>query len=625
MPLADLNHKPSIAHPEIRDKQVSLPGPSAIAQPSSQGGRTISTAFIDHLLRNKIITEDLARQAVEWKRQNEQDKRSFVEILGTEFGISQDELHLQVALFYAFRIIDSGERGLRRLLVSDAKKLMLGLPENIRQLATRYKVLPYDIAENQPDKIVLVTPNPSDREISHIARALPYKRYEICYMKERDWAEYWRQVMLEKEAPSAKSVKAPVADIPVVEDDAELESAIDRDINRSQLAAILENALVEAVRSGATDIHLVPQGSRKTDILFRIDGVLTLWFSVEDARPEAVIAAVKARSENADRYERFAFQEGWVQKLVDNRPIRFRVFIVPVVSRSLRSKMESVVIRIFRDEYGVPGLDRLGLDPYASRTLTDAISLSHGLVLVAGAAGRGTNDLLASALHSAIRPSLSAVTVEDPVEYVIEGTRQLKINHKLQFDDALKAVLEIDPDIVMIGEIRDRFTAEIALRVSSFGRLTFSSLVARSAVDALAVLLGMGIEPFAIAQGLAVVIARRFVRTLCPDCKQPVDKPDDRLLGLLGIQPEEAATMKFFKAGNCVGCQHGFRGRVPLYEALAITPEIRELLMWCKDRPDMHVIREEAARKGMKRFADGALDLLTKGLITAEDAVRASV
>ena len=177
--------------PEPRQQDDDQRRTGAALPPKTQGGtpRPFMTSFLEHLVRNRIISEEVAVQAAEWKKTNDRDKRSLVEILKEEFGLSQDVLHYQVAQFYAFRVIDINERGARRLLPTDVLKILRGLPESIRQLAMRHKVLPYDLAENQPDKIIVVTPNPADREISDVARALPYKKFEICYMKERDWAE----------------------------------------------------------------------------------------------------------------------------------------------------------------------------------------------------------------------------------------------------------------------------------------------------------------------------------------------------------------------------------------------------------------------------------------------------
>jgi hypothetical protein len=311
----------SPAEPRQQDDGERKTGLNAGQKTAGGGPRPFMTSFLEHLVRNRIISEDVAMQAAEWKKHNERDKRSLIEILKEEFGLSQDVLHYQVAQFYAFRVIDINERGARRLLASDVLKILRGLPEPIRQIAMRHKVLPYDLAENQPDKIIVVTPNPADREISDVARALPYKKFEICYMKERDWAEYWRQLTLEKDQPGSSALSAGE---PAPEDDeSDFEEVIDKDISRGQLQALIENIFADAVRVGATDIHVIPRAPRKTDICFRIDGQLALLYSIEDTRAEAVVAVIKTRTVSMDRFERMAAQEGAVQKTVDSQVVRF--------------------------------------------------------------------------------------------------------------------------------------------------------------------------------------------------------------------------------------------------------------------------------------------------------------
>src|SRR5512140_962581 len=259
---------------------------------------------------------------------------------------------------------------------SEIIKLLRGLPEAIRQMAMRHKVLPWDVAENQPDKLLVVTPNPAEREIADVARSFQYKKFEICYMKERDWAEYWRQLTAERDTG------ATVGDAATDEEQIDLESILDRDISRGQLLGLLENLSSDAARVGATDIHIVPRAARKTEIYFRIDGQLTLWYSIEDVRTESVVSVVKSRGLNLDRYERQAAQEGTAQKTVDNQTIRFRVSVLPIVSRDVNSRFESVTLKVLRDASNVGGIDGLGLDSYSAQAFADVLERRKGLVIV---------------------------------------------------------------------------------------------------------------------------------------------------------------------------------------------------------------------------------------------------
>ena len=590
--------------------------------PKSQigGPRPFMTSFLEHLVRNRIISEEVAMQAADWKKQNERDKRSLIEILKEEFGLSQDVLHYQVAQFYAFRVIDINERGARRLLPSDVIRILRGLPESIRQLAMRHKVLPYDLAENQPDKIIVVTPNPADREISDVARALPYKKFEICYMKERDWAEYWRQLTLEKDQPGTSALSA--SDIVVEENEADFEDVIDKDISRGQLLAMVENIFADAVRVGATDIHVIPRGPRKTDVFFRIDGQLALWYSIEDTRAEAVAAAVKSKGSNMDRFERLAAQEGGVQKSVDSQLVRFGISILPVIAKELSGKFESVVIRVHRDAEAAP-LDTAIPNPYALRVVKEALTRPHGLVLVAGPSGGGRTATVASLLKSVMKTSLSTVTVEDPVEYFLEGARQVKLNPKLTYDDALAALIRHDPDIVYLGDVDERRAAETALRLGVAGRHMFGKMHARDSAAAVARLLTMGIEPFLVAEGLSVIIAQRQVRKLCERCKEPVTKVSRELVTRLGFPEEQASATAFYRAVGCINCTGGFKGRLPLHEALDFTTEVRDVVLWSGGKLKNKELLDAAQLQGMVTIQRGGVELLKKGVTTLTEVAAA--
>ena len=319
-------------------------------------------------------------------RRREQDKRGLVDILREEFGVPRDVLQYQVAQFYAFRVVGPSDRSTRRLTGADVNRLIKGLPEPIRQLAIRFKVLPYDVAENQPDKVIVVTPNPSDREVSEVVRALPYKKFEICYMKESDWTDYWRQVTSDKPLPEARRRKHGRHDTgdrkQILKEHWTGTSAA------ASWVALVENVLADAVRVDATDIHFVPRNARKTDVFFRIDGTLSLWYSIDEARTEAVVAVVKARSLSMDRYERMAAQEGSTQKVIDGKTVRFRVSSIAVVDRDPSVQYEALALQVLQDKEIPARLDTIGLDPYSLDVFKEALALPQGLVDLHRIAGK---------------------------------------------------------------------------------------------------------------------------------------------------------------------------------------------------------------------------------------------
>jgi type IV pilus assembly protein PilB len=592
--------------------------PPGGARPPAPAPRPFMTSFLEHLVRNKIITEEVALQASEWKKNNERDRRSLVEILKEEFGLSQDVLHFQVAQFYAFRVIDINERTARRLLPADVLKILRGLPEPVRQLAMRHKVLPYDVAENQPDKIIVVTPNPADREISDVARALPYKKFEICYMKERDWAEYWRQLTVEKDQPGTTALS--VVDILTEETEADIEELVEKEISRGQLVPLIENILSDAVRVGATDIHIVPRSQRKTEISFRIDGQLAIWYAIDDTRAEAVTAALKGRVSSMDRFERMAVQEGSIQKVIDNQLVRFSISVMPVLSRDLGGKLESVVIRVHRNaEQG--GIETIVIEAPALRVVREALSRPNGLFLLAALEGNGGGTTLTAALRTAMRPGASAVTVEDPAETYIDGIRQIKINPKLSYEDASRALLSHDADIIAFGNLDDHQMFEMALRLGVAGRQTLGRMFARDSLRALARLSAAGIDPFLIAEGISVVVSQRQLRKLCDRCKEPVTKISKDLVLRAGFTVEEAASTTFYRPVGCINCSGGFKGRTAVHEVIEFTPELREVLIYSGNRLKTAEIAELASQQGMVSFKNGGLALLRKGTTTLTEAV----
>ncbi len=546
------------------------------------------------------------------------DKRRLVEILAEEFGLSRELLYREVAKFYSFRIIELSDRSARRLPPAQVNKLMGGLPEPAYELAVKHKVLPYEIADQQPDKLLVVTPNPSDREAYDVARMFPYKKFEICYMTEADWAELWRQVNLEKQMTVSGGGTVETV---FEEDDAQLDSVLEREINRSQLVAMVENVLTDAVRVGASDIHIVPRGARKTDILFRIDGRLKLWYTVEDARAEAVVAVVKGRGLNLDRFERMAAQDGSAQKPIDSQTIRFRISVIPIISRELNGKFESVVIRILRDADASVSLETIGFDAYSLERFREAITKPHGMVILTGPTGSGKSTTLVAALRSVMSPALNTITVEDPVEYLLDSARQVKLSHKLDFENAMRAILRHDPDIVMVGEMRDRITADIAVKLANTGHLTFSTLHTNDAPSAVSRLFKMGVEPFLIAQALNIVVGQRLVRRLCDRCKSTAPAARPEVLERAGFTPGEARAAQLYRPVGCINCVEGFKGRTAIHETLYVTNEIRSMIMESGDRIDVDAIRAAAIRSGMCSLRRAGVELVRRGITTLEEIV----
>ncbi|MGA7305776.1 MAG: GspE/PulE family protein, partial [Rhodothermales bacterium] len=403
------------------------------------------------------------------------------------------------------------------------------------------------------------------------------------------------------------------------------EEALDAEINRSNLINLFEASLVEAVRKGASDIHIVPR-DRNTDFLFRIDGGLQLWHTQDKVHPEAMIAVAKDRCLNIDRFEREAAQDGYIQRNVDQSLIRYRVSVLPIASSDRGIKAESIVIRVLDDRNVFASLSSIGLLEGALERFEKAIRQPQGMVIMTGPTGSGKSTTLVAALHQVLRPDLNVLTVEDPVEYLIRGVRQIKLGPRLHLESALRSILRHDPDIVMVGEMRDKDTAELAIKLANTGHLTFSTLHTNDAPSAVSRLYKMGIEPFLLAYAINLVVAQRLLRKLCTVCRQVDKDPDPLLLRELGFSEEEIETTTFYKIANKHSCREcngvGYKGRRAIAEALYFSRAIRHQIFSAGKNINEDAIRDTAVKEGMLTLLGSARQVVKMGETTIDEVVR---
>jgi type IV pilus assembly protein PilB len=314
-----------------------------------------------------------------------------------------------------------------------------------------------------------------------------------------------------------------------------------------------------------------------------------------------------------DISERRIPQDGRVGFTVDNRKVDIRVATLPVV------RGEAVVMRILDKGRVVMQLDRLGMHVDDRERFHHAIKQSHGGVLVTGPTGSGKTTSLYAALHEINTPDKTIITIEDPVEYELEGVKQVQVNNRtgLTFAAGLRSMVRSDPDIIMVGEIRDKETAQIAVESALTGHLVLSTLHTNDAPMAAARLIEMGIEPFLVASGVECVMAQRLARRLC-DCKEPTKISPERLAenGFEGTEEIDAC-----EPGGCVRCGGtGYKGRVGLYEVMTVTDEIRKLIL---DKADGNTIREVALRQGMRAMRQDGIEKVGVGVTSIEEVLRA--
>ena len=368
----------------------------------------------------------------------------------------------------------------------------------------------------------------------------------------------------------------------------------------------------QAVEQGASDLHITPENTHELRVRFRIDGVLRDVTTIPRRMAAGVVSRMKIMAE-LDIAERRLPQDGRVGLTVDGHRVDLRVVTVPTV------RGEGVVMRILDKGAVVMDLAQLGMAPSELHRFQRAYTQSHGAVLVTGPTGSGKSTTLYAALGAASSPEQHIVTIEDPVEYQLDGITQIQVNPKagLTFATGLRAIVRADPDVIMVGEIRDRETAQIAVEAALTGHLVLSTLHTNDAATSITRLIDMGIEPFLVASALDCVVAQRLVRVLCPQCKRRVLLPASTLR-------EYGYAASFDVEGyEPVGCKHcggsGYRGRTGIYEVMTMSAEIRALSL---ERRSGDEILEMAIVQGMRRLKDDGLDKVKQGRTSIAEIAR---
>lgn len=582
------------------------------------------TDKIGYLLFKKgIIDGPTLEKAIAAKANDKSKiKRNLAQILVQDFNYDHDVIFREVAILYAFRELETRPEEVPDSRLESIKNMITGSGEGLKQLILQHKIIPFMFDERNKEKLIIAAIDPTDRNIPKIAFGLNAKKYEVIFIKKQDY-EKLINIILPPENEFLKAMEENLQLDTDEHEDASLdEQELDAEINKSALINLVEGALVEGVRKGASDIHFIPRSGNKTHVMFRIDGNLQTWYIQEGTLPEAVVAVVKDRARGMDRFEREMAQDGFIQREIDNIIIRFRVSILPMVGTELKNKFETVVIRILDDRKVIRDLDKLGLAGTARKSFEKAINQPQGMVILTGPTGSGKSTTLVAALYQVISPEVNVLTVEDPVEYVIEGARQLKIGYKMNFEQAIRSILRHDPDIVLVGEMRDKETAEIAIKLANTGHLTFSTLHTNDAPSAVSRLFKMGIEPFLIAYAINLIVAQRLVRRLCPKCKKRVVNFDEALMTAAELNIAEWRNYTIFEAAGCDECNGtGYKGRLAIHEALYFTKELRQLIVRAGSDVDEESLKLQAKKDGSLTLREAGLEKVKMGLTSIEEVL----
>ncbi|MBN1361747.1 MAG: type II secretion system ATPase GspE [Sedimentisphaerales bacterium] len=376
---------------------------------------------------------------------------------------------------------------------------------------------------------------------------------------------------------------------------------------------LVNKILFEAVRRRASDIHIEPYES-ELKVRFRVDGVLHNVLSLPRQQMSALLSRLKIMA-NLNIAEHRLPQDGQSRVKIGEELMDIRVSVIPTAGG------ERMVLRLLDRGRGALGLEDAGFGPETLKTFRELIGISHGIVLLTGPTGSGKTTTLYAALNELNNEERNILTVEDPVEYQLPGVGQMQIKPKinLTFASSLRHILRQDPDIIMIGEIRDLETAEIAIQASLTGHLVLSTLHTNDAPSAVTRLIDMGIEPYLISSSVVGVMAQRLLRTICPDCRQPCQAQDIAEIPAELRQPG-TSDARLYKGTGCETClQTGYVGRTGICELMIVDDEIRDLVV---QRRGAHVVKQAALRAGMTTLRQDGLRKALAGVTTLEEVYR---
>lgn len=400
------------------------------------------------------------------------------------------------------------------------------------------------------------------------------------------------------------------------EGEIDLEAIEEKDIlemaQEAPIVKLVNHILYQAVKEESSDIH-IEAFEKELRVRYRIDGIMYQKVLPPKRYQGAIVSRIKIMA-NLNIAEKRIPQDGRIQIKVSEKAFDIRVSVLPC------NFGERVVMRLLDKTRGALEYDKLGMGEKDFKIISRIITRPNGIILVTGPTGSGKTSTLYSILGKLNQPDVNIITVEDPVEYTINGINQVQVNEKvgLTFAAALRSILRQDPDIVLIGEIRDKETAQIATQAALTGHLVLSTLHTNSSAATITRLIDMGVEPFLISSTLACIVAQRLVRRLCDKCKQKYSPPAE-MIERLGLKPEEAAKITFYEPKGCDECLGtGYRGRIPIFEVMEIVDDIRTLII---ARSDASVIQQKALELGDTLLIHDGIRRISEGLTTIEEVL----
>ena len=429
------------------------------------------------------------------------------------------------------------------------------------------------------------------------------------------------QIELRKVVEDLEGDFAEDADLEVVEDEEEIDlESLVASVEEAPVVKFVNMMLMDAVKKGASDIHVEPY-EKYYRVRFRIDGVLHEVMKPPLSMKDAITSRIKIMSK-LDIAEKRLPQDGRIKLKMkiegQRKELDFRVSVLPTLFG------EKIVMRILDPEKLMLDMTKLGFEQESLDKFIDAIKKPYGMVLVTGPTGSGKTNTLYSAMSQLNTPDTNIMTAEDPVEFNLPGINQVNVRDEigLTFAAALRSFLRQDPNIILVGEIRDFETAEIAIKAALTGHLVLSTLHTNDAPSTISRLMNMGIEPFLVATSVNLICAQRLVRRVCKNCKEEVKVPKKTLLDI-GFREEELKGLKVYKGKGCDVCNGtGYKGRVGLYEVMEVTDTIKDLILSGATALDL---REQAIKEGMITLRRSGLIKIKDGITSIEEVLRETV
>lgn len=479
--------------------------------------------------------------------------------------------------------------------------------------AKKHLVLPY---QRQGNMVYVAISNPNDIAVIDDLRILLQSNIKPTLSKKNDIMNGIHRAY----EPTAKVDPSLHQDLM---DDLESQDLTSVDLNETQdlldsddeapIIRLVNTLLFRAIKERASDIHIEP-AEKDISVRFRIDGIMYEVMRPPKKAQASIISRIKIMAD-LDIAEKRIPQDGRIKIKLGGRSIDIRVSVLPT------SHGERVVMRILDTTNVVLDLDDLGFDKEQLALIKKITHLSHGIFLVTGPTGSGKTSTLYAALSSINSKDLNIITVEDPVEIQLQGIGQIQVNPKvnLTFASGLRSILRQDPDVIMVGEIRDLETAEIAIQASLTGHLVFSTIHTNDAAGSITRLVDMGVEPFLVSSSLVAAMAQRLVRRLCPSCKEAY-KPNPQELQELGANPELMNKKTIYRAKGCSECaKTGYQGRMAIYEIMPIDEKIRGMIL---KNTDSSTIKKAATDAGVKTLREDGANKIMQGLTTIEEVLR---